>query len=140
MVLSSLSLRAALLILTAIFSVTAINIQPVSSDIYGLQITLTSNLPVDITIKSAEIQAYVNSELVAYGTLSNPITIRPHESGVIIGQVTFNTPLSELIRMPNETPVVIVASIKYSIWIIPKELHINEIVTIGQLAAMCSSC
>ena len=137
--LSGSVIRAALGIIAIAISITALNVQPITSTMYGLQITVKSNFPVDITIKSVEAWAYVNSQLVAYGITTQPITIKPYQSASIIGTVEFYTPLSELQKMPNETPIKIVASINYKIFMfISQEIKPEVTMTLGELLSQFS--
>ena len=136
---SSLSLRALLGILAIAITITSVTIQPISVNVYAFSITAKNNLPISLTITHVELWALVNSQLAVYGVLIEPIIIEPNTSAVITGTVTFYIPISELRRMPQETPVQIKADINYSIWgIIPQEKKPEATVTLGQITSQFS--
>jgi hypothetical protein len=137
--LSGLALKAAVGFLAVIITVQSFSIAPISANVYGLQITVRSNFPTDITIQSVEAWAYVNSQLVAYGITVQPITLKPYTSATILGKVTFYTPLSELQRMPLETPVTIKVSVSYTVFFLRQSKEFTKMITVGEVAELYPS-
>ena len=120
-----LILKGAILILMAIFSVTAYTFQPLTSSTYAFSITVYNRYPFPITIKEANAQAYINNDLVATALSDIPIRIPYHQSATISGTVNFLMLPEDICNLPSGVLVRIHWVVDIGFWKFDSEFPVT---------------
>ena len=127
---------AGLLVLLAVFSITAYSVTQVSASNYIVTIEVKDNSPFAATVQNVTLQAwdFTSGSLLFYAHATDlPLTVQPGQSANVTLFVYTNPAAYSL---PDSEQVHVVGFVSYSVGFMHPSICLDSVYTVGQIKAV----